>query len=1189
MLRQWTTLTALPLVCLIAIGALCAQSNEKPDLTRQPTLYVVGYAHLDTEWRWEYPQVISEYIRKTMEDNFKLFDKYPHYIFNFSGADRFRFMKEYFPADYARVKSYVAAGRWFPAGSSMEEGDVNAPSAESIIRQILYGNNWFRKEFGKASAEYMLPDCFGFPASLPTILAHSGVKGFSTQKLVWGSSAPGGGPESREKTPEGTPFNVGVWVGPDGESVLAGLNPGSYSGGVDTDLSKPLPPPPPDEALEAVQKKLQPLREKLDEAERNGQPFDQKDAQEFMALNNEREGLAKGHEDRQLDRYQDDWAARVEENGKVSGVLTDYHYFGTGDVGGAPDEESVKRLEAIVTKRTTDLPPEGQFLFEGQPHPAWPQVQVGDGPVHVISSNAEQMFLDITPAEAAGLPRYTGEMELTNHSAGSLTSQAYQKRWLRKEELLADAAEKASIAAEWLHARPYPLERLNDAWALVMGGQFHDIAAGTATPKSYEFAWNDDVIAMNQFAGVLENASEGVGAALNTETKGAALVVFNPLNIAREDVVEASLDFRGGMPDAVHVTGPDGREVPAQISGSKVLFLAHVQSVGYAVYDVQPGAGESAASALRVSERSLENEHYRVTLNADGDVAGIFDKAIGRELLAAPARLAISYDNPRQWPAWNMDWDQEQAAPKAYVGGPARIRVLENGPVRVAVEVSRETAGSNFVQTIRLSAGDAGKRVEFANAIDWKTKESNLKAAFPLTASNHVATYNWDIGAIERNTAEPKKFEVPSHQWVDLTDMSGSFGATILTDCKNGSDKPNDNTIRLTLIRTPGVRGGYADQATQDIGHHEFVYGITGHAGGWRASGTDWQGQRLNAPLIAFSTSRHAGSLGREFSLLKVSSPRVRLLALKKAELSDEVILRLVELDGRPQPDVRISFASPITSAREVNGQEQPLGEASVKDGALFTSFTAYQPRTFALRLAASATVPSVHSTPMALPYDLAAATNDGEKSTTGFDGKGNALPAEMLPAEITFNAIRFRLGKAKTGTPNAVVARGQRIDLPAGSYNRLYMLAAAANGDRKAAFEVGDQAVELNVEDWGGFIGQWDNRKWVAKDISIPAGPGRPARTEHDDYAEMTGVQPGFIKRADLAWYCSHHHNAAGENVPYGYSYLFAYRIDLPEGAKTVRLPNDPNVRVLAVSAAHEDTEMRPVQPLYDVLPPTR
>src|SRR2546423_15653613 len=190
-----------------------AQGTEKPDLGKQPTLYVVGYAHLDTEWRWEYPQVINEYLRKTMEENFALFEKYPHYVFNFSGANRYRLMKEYYPAEFAKLTQYVHSGRWFPAGSSMEEGDVNAPNAEAIIRQILYGNEWFRREFGMASAEYMLPDCFGFPASLPTILAHSGVKGFSTQKLVWGSSAPGGGRQSPEKTPEGTPFNVGVWVG----------------------------------------------------------------------------------------------------------------------------------------------------------------------------------------------------------------------------------------------------------------------------------------------------------------------------------------------------------------------------------------------------------------------------------------------------------------------------------------------------------------------------------------------------------------------------------------------------------------------------------------------------------------------------------------------------------------------------------------------------------------------------------------------------------------------------------------------------------------------------------------------------------------------------------------------------------------------------------------------------------------
>lgn len=1166
------------LVFFLSLQRLNAQSSPRPDLTKDPTLYVVGYAHLDTEWRWEYPQVIDEYIRKTMEDNFKLFDKYPHYVFNFSGANRYRFMKEYFPADYEKVKKYVASGQWFPAGSSMEEGDVNAPTAEAIIRQILYGNEWFRKEFGKASAEYMLPDCFGFPASLPTILAHSGVKGFSTQKLVWGSSAPAGGPESRERTPEGTPFNVGVWVGPDGESVLAGLNPGSYGSDIETDLSKPLPPLPSNPVIEDLQKRIGDLQSKLQQAEKNGQEFDQKDMQEFINLRSEQRALVQAQRDHEQQRYQNDWAARVLHNGEVSGVFTDYHYYGTGDIGGTPEEESVKRLEAIVTKGTASLPPAGQLLTrrERQHHPEWPAVRVGGGPVHVISSTAEQMFLDIKPAEEAGLPRYTGEMELTNHSAGSLTSQGYQKRWLRKEEILADAAEKASIAALWLGARPYPQQRLNDAWTLVMGGHFHDIAAGTATPRSYEFAWNDDIIAMNQFAGIFANATEAVAAGLNTESKGVPVVVFNSLNVPREDLVEATIDFPGGAPKAVRVSAPDGKNVPAQISRGKVIFPARVPSVGYAVYDVEPATGSpnSASTTLRASNHELENQYYRVKLNADGDVTSIFDKAIGKELLSAPARLAISYDNPKQWPAWNMDWDQEQAAPKAYVSGPAQIQVVENGPVRVSLEVSRESSGSRFVQTISLSSGDAGKRVEFGNIIDWNTRESNLKATFPLTASNEMATYNWDIGTIERPTARPKKFEVPSHQWIDLTDASGTFGATILTDCKNGSDKPTDNTIRLTLIRTPGTAGGYADQGTQDIGHHEFTYGIAGHAAGWREAQTDWEGQRLNTPLVAFQASKHPGSLGRSFSLLKISNPRVRVLALKKAEESDEIILRLVELDGKPQQDVQISFAASITAAREMNGQEQPVGPATLKSGILHTSFNAYQPRTFALKLAASVTkIGAVRSTPVALRYDIATSTNDGTPSEAGFDGKGDALPAEMLPQKIVFNDVLFQVAN-KGGEPNAMTAKGQTIALPDGAYSKLYLLAASADGDQKASFEVGSRKVELNIQDWGGFIGQWDDRQWSSPDYA------------HDSYGDMIGLKPGYIKRADLAWYCDHHHNATGENVAYSYSYLFGYAVDLPSGAKTIKLPDNDNIRILAISVAEENPEVKPAQPLYDVLP---
>ena len=188
-----------------------------------------------------------------------------------------------------------------------------------------------------------------------------------------------------------------------------------------------------------------------------------------------------------------------------------------------------------------------------------------------------------------------------------------------------------------------------------------------------------------------------------------------------------------------------------------------------------------------------------------------------------------------------MEFDQEQAAPRSYVSGPAQIRIKENGPVRVSLEVSRETEGSKFVQTISLSAGDAGNRVEFGNAIDWKTLSANLKATFPLSASNENATYNWEVGTIQRPNAQERQFEVASHRWIDLTDKTGSFGTTVLTDCKNGSDKPDDNTLRLTLMRSPGMQPPpngrpqtYTDQANQDWGHHEFVFGLAGHSGSWQ-------------------------------------------------------------------------------------------------------------------------------------------------------------------------------------------------------------------------------------------------------------------------------------------------------------------------------------------------------------------
>jgi len=1141
-------ITALVLSSLL--GSAQKQQNYAPasqvNLGRTPTLYVVGYAHLDTQWRWEYPKTIGEYLPNTLHKNFALFEKYPNYIFNFTGSNRYRMMKEYYPADYRKLQQYVAAGRWFPAGSSVEESDVNSPSAESIIRQVLYGNEYFRKEFGRGSAEYMLPDCFGFPASLPSLLAHAGIKGFSTQKLTWHSAASVGGPDSLEKTPAGIPFNLGFWTGPDGRGVIAALNPGSYTSDVDYDLS-------------------------------------QSDPQNKM-------------------RDYVDWPSRINLNGKASGVFADYHYFGTGDVGGSPAESSVNFMEAIVGKRALALPPpKVQAQSEAK---SGHEVQMGEGPVRIMASTAEQMFLDIKPSDLARLPRYSGDLELIEHSAGSLTSQAYRKRWNRQNELLADAAERASVIALATGARSYPQERLNSAWTLVLGGQFHDIMAGTATPRAYEYSWNDDVLAMNQFASVLTSATEAVASALDTESKGVLgvpIVVYNPLNIAREDVVEAALAFPGGTPQAVRVYGPDGKEVLSQLNtgsgAAKVLFLARVPPVSYAVYNVQPvttSGVEDRKSALAVSETGLENARYRIRLDQNGDVAGIFDRSLNKELLSAPTRLALQSEKPHDWPAWNMDWTDQNKPPRSYVAGPAKVSVVERGPVRVALRVEREAEGSKFVQTIRLASGDSGNRIEFANSIDWKTSAAALKSTFPLTASSPAATYNWDVGTVQRGNNQPTQYEVASHQWFDLTDKSGTYGVTVLSDCKYGSDKPDDNTLRLTLIYTPGLGGGngvsYSDQTTQDWGHHEFTYGLAGHSGDWRKEQSDWQALRLNQPLIALAASQHPGPLGKVFSFMKVSNNRLRVLALKKAENSQEIIVRLVEMDGRPQANAEVKFAAPVTAAREVDGQEMLLHDVKVSHGSLVASFDPYQIRTFAIKLAPmpAAIAPPKSQALAQLPLNRAVASRDGGKSLDGgFDAEGRALPAELLPNQISYAGISFSLATTPDGIQRAVAPSGETISLPEGRFKRLYLLAASADGDQKATFRVGGNPIELTIQDWSGFIGQWDDRTWNEKEEQLPPRTGAPAGEPPRirKVLEFTGLKPGFIKRTPVAWFASHRHTAEGANEPYAYSYLYAYSIPLPADARTVTLPDNNKIRILAMTVSDESSETLPAQPLYDTL----
>ncbi len=162
-----------------------------------------------------------------------------------------------------------------------------------------------------------------------------------------------------------------------------------------------------------------------------------------------------------------------------------------------------------------------------------------------------------------------------------------------------------------------------------------------------------------------------------------------------------------------------------------------------------------------------------------------------------------------------------------------------------------------------------------------------------------------------------------------------------------------------------------------------------------------------------------------------------------------------------------------------------------------------------------------------------------------------------------------------------------------------MYILAASSNGDQNAIFRVGAESGTVSVQDWGGYIGQWDTRLWNSAISPVdwassahhqvwpPANLREAERPEPSPrYPEdYVGLREGFVKPAEVAWYSSHHHTAAGLNQPYAYSYLFAYALNLPAGATTLTLPNNPNIRILAISAGGIGPALTPATPLFDTL----
>jgi len=250
--------------------------------------------------------------------------------------------------------------------------------------------------------------------------------------------------------------------------------------------------------------------------------------------------------------------------------------------------------------------------------------------------------------------------------------------------------------------------------------------------------------------------------------------------------------------------------------------------------------------------------------------------------------LGLYVDQPNNWDAWDVDFIYRDTPP-VYATGERAAKVAD-GPVLQALEFELKVGKSAIRQRVVLAANS--KRLDFETGVDWNERHRMLRVAFPTIILAAEAYCDIQYGFVRRpthtNTSwDFARFEVAAHRYVDLSDADG--GAALLNDCKYGYSL-KDGVLDLNLLRSPT----YPDE-TADLGKHTFTYSFLPHEGGLVGSEVMQEAACLNrAPAVL-----PGAAAGLELPCALTGGEGVSLEVLKKAEKSDDLIIRLVETDGR--------------------------------------------------------------------------------------------------------------------------------------------------------------------------------------------------------------------------------------------------------------------------------------------------
>ena len=837
-------------------------------------IILTGNSHIDAAWLWPESETI-DVVKRTFTTALQLMNEYPNYTFTQSAAQYSEWMADKYPKLNDQIRDRIKQGRWEIVGGMWVEPDLNLPDGESLVRQLLLGQRYFQKEYGVTTRIGWNPDSFGYNWQLPQIYKRSGLDYFVTQKMHWNDT-------------NQLPFRLFWWQSPDGSKVLTYF-PTDYT-----------------------------------------------------------------HSNVSPARIAADFAESAQRNPGTTEMMD---LYGLGDHGGGPTRSILDEAEHYIAAGTPGSPGTEQL--------AVPTMRYGTAQHFLSSIEAEVapgspvwnydrigkgwQTPPTPPAGQVSVPTWNDELYFEFHR-GVFTTQANHKHNMRSSEVATLDAEKLASLA-WLSGAAYPNDIFTDNWRKITFNQFHDLAAGSGIAVIYRDAQKDYDKVFSTDKIISEDALSGLAARIDTRVKGATpILLFNPLAWQRSETVQLTVqlpEHAGGIRILDDKSKPVISQVLHQDAATNtftVLVRAEdLPSLGYKLLHAQSGnqgANQGANDAaegkklgvtpvtipVMIDDQpgafTLRNASLHVTVDRkSGCITSLTDARTKTESIAPNScgnQLQTFADNPKEYDAWNIDpGTLDRNTP---IDAAESVTLTSRGPLRATVEIMRRWQKSSFVQRISLDAG--ADIVEVANDVDWHEDHVLLKAAFPLAAGSGKATYEIPYGSIERpttrdNSYENARFEVPAMRWADLGDAQ--HGLSILNDSKYGYDAVGD-LLRLTLLRSPTSPDPDADR-----GRQSFRYALYPHAGAWKQAATMHRGYEFNYPVAAMQLAAHEGSLPAQRSFFSVDNPNIVVTAVKKAEDSNALIVRMVEWAGQGT-DVKLHVPTGAATASETNLMEKPEG-----------------------------------------------------------------------------------------------------------------------------------------------------------------------------------------------------------------------------------------------------------------------